>query len=58
MHKARKIYAIKLINGSENESFVVRYMGHTPVDYIKNYYYFVNKSHKDSAKEIENAISY
>lgn len=58
MHKARKTYATKLINGGVDESLVVRQMGHTSIDCTKNHYYFNNKSDEDAAKQIENAISY
>lgn len=58
MHKARKTYATKLINGGVDESLVVKQMGHTSIDCTKNHYYFNNKSDEDAAKQIENAISY
>lgn len=58
MHKARKTYATKLINGGVDESLVVRQMGHTSIDCTKNHYYFNNKSDEDAAKQIESAISY
>ena len=58
MHKARKTYATKLINGGVDESLVVRQMGHTSIDCTKNHYYFNNKSDEDAAKQIEKAISY
>ncbi len=58
MHKARKTYATKLINGGVDESLVVKQMGHTSIDCTKNYYYFNNKSDEDAAKQIEKAISY
>lgn len=58
MHKTRKTYATKLINGGVDESLVVRQMGHTSIDCTKNHYYFNNKSDEDAAKQIEKAISY
>lgn len=58
MHKARKTYATKLINGGVDESLVVKQMGHTSIDCTKNYYYFNNKNEEDAAKQIEKAISY
>ena len=58
MHKARKTYATKLINGGVDESLVVKQMGHTSIDCTKNHYYFNNKSDEDAAKQIEKAISY
>lgn len=58
MHKARKTYATKLINGGVDESLVVKQIGHTSIDCTKNYYYFNNKSDEDAAKQIEKAISY
>lgn len=58
MHKARKTYATKLINGGVDESLVVKQMGHTSIDCTKNHYYFNNKSDEEAAKQIEKAISY
>lgn len=58
MHKARKTYATKLINGGVDESIVVKQMGHTSIDCTKNHYYFNNKNEEDAVKQIERAISY
>lgn len=58
MHKARKTYATKLINGGVDESIVVKQMGHTSIDCTKNHYYFNNKNEEDAAKQIEKAMSY
>ena len=58
MHKARKTYATKLINGGVDESIIIKQMGHTSIDCTKNYYYFNNKNDEDMVKQIENAISY
>lgn len=58
MHKARKTYATKLINGGVDESLVIKQMGHTSIDCTKNHYYFNNKSDEDAVKQIEKAISY
>lgn len=58
MHKARKTYATKLINGGVDESIVIKQMGHTSIDCTKNYYYFNNKNDEDVVRQIENAISY
>ena len=58
MHKARKTYATKLINGGVDESIVIKQMGHTSIDCTKNYYYFNNKNDEDMVKQIEKAILY
>lgn len=58
IHKARKTYATKLINGGVDERIVIKQMGHTSIDCTKNYYYFNNKNNEDCIKQIENAISY
>lgn len=58
MHKARKTYATKLINGGVDESLVIKQMGHTSIDCTKDYYYFNNKSEGEAQRQIENAISY
>lgn len=58
MHKARKTYATKLINGGVDESLIIKRMGHTSIDCTKNYYYFNNKNDEEAIKQIERAISY
>lgn len=58
MHKARKTYATKLINGGVDESLIIKQMGHTSIDCTKNYYYFNNKSDEEAVRQIEAAISY
>lgn len=58
MHKARKTYATKLINGGVDESLVIKQMGHTSIDCTKNYYYYNNKNDEEAARQIEAAISY
>lgn len=58
MHKVRKTYATKLINGGVDESLVIKQMGHTSIDCTKNYYYFNNKGDEEAARQIEAAISY
>lgn len=58
MHKVRKTYATKLINGGVDESLVIKQRGHTSIDCTKNYYYFNNKSDEGAARQIEAAISY
>lgn len=58
MHKARKTYATKLINGGVDESIVINQMGHTSIDCTKNYYYYNNKNDEEIVKQIERAISY
>lgn len=58
MHKARKTYATKLINGGVDESLIIKQMGHTSIDCTKSYYYFNNKNDKEAIEQIERAISY
>lgn len=58
MHKVRKTYATKLINGGVDESLVIRQMGHTSIDCTKNYYYFNNKTDEEATRQIEMAIYY
>ena len=57
MHKARKTYATKLINGGVDESLIIKQMGHTSIDCTKNYY-FNNKNDEEAIKQIEKAIAY
>lgn len=58
MHKARKTYATKLINGKVDESIVIRQLGHTNISCTKNFYYFNNKNSNEMKDQIEKAISY
>lgn len=58
MHKARKTYATKLINGGVDESIVIKQMGHTSIDCTRNYYYFNNRRMDEAKEQIENAVSY
>lgn len=58
MHKVRKTYATKLINGGVDERLVIQQMGHTSIDCTKNYYYFNNKNDDEAAIQIERAITY
>ena len=51
MHKIRKTYATRLLNGGVDEKLVTRQMGHTDILTTKNYYYFNNRN-DDEAKEI------
>ena len=51
MHKIRKTYATRLLNGVVDEKLVTRQMGHTDILTTKNYYYFNNRN-DDEAKEI------
>ena len=58
MHKTRKTYATKLINGKVDERIVIKQLGHTDISCTKNFYYFNNKDIEEAKKQIELAVSY
>ena len=57
MHKTRKTYATKLINGQVDERIIIRQLGHTDISCTKNFYYYNNKDISDARKQIERAVS-
>lgn len=58
MHKARKTYATKLINGNVDEKIIEKQMGHTTIDCTKNYYYFDNKTNMEAMLQLAQATHY
>ena len=56
LHKARKTYATKLLNGGVDEMLVIKQMGHTDISTTKGFYYFDNREESESVKMIRNAI--
>lgn len=56
MHKARKTYATKLLNGHVDERIVTKQLGHTDISCTKNFYYFNNKDQEEARAQIEHAI--
>ena len=58
MHKARKTYATKLLDGNVSERLIILQMGHTDIDCTKNFYYFNNKEEEEAREEIEKALNY
>ena len=58
MHKTRKTYATKLINGKVDERIVIKQLGHTDISCTKSFYYFNNKDIEEAKKQIELAVSY
>ena len=58
MHKARKTYATKLINGGVDESIVIKQMGHTSINCTKQYYYFNNRCNEEARRQVQAALKY
>lgn len=58
IHKARKTYATKLINGNVDERIVIKQLGHTDISCTKNFYYYNNKDMEEVRNQIERAIAY
>lgn len=58
MHKARKTYATKLLDGNVSERLIAIQMGHTDISCTKNFYYFNNKEEEEAREEIEKALYY
>jgi len=58
MHKARKTYATKLLNGKVDERIIIKQLGHTDITCTKNYYYYNNKDMEEAREQIEKAIAY
>ena len=57
MHKIRKTYATKLINGGVDEKIIMKQLGHTDINCTRNYYYYDDKSFEDATKQITKALS-
>lgn len=56
MHKIRKTYATKLINGNVDEKIIMQQMGHTDINCTRNYYYFNDKGIDEATEQIEKAL--
>lgn len=58
LHKARKTYCTKLINGGVDKSVILAQVGHTDIKTTELYYLYNNKNKKQILKQVENAVSY
>ena len=56
LHKVRKTYATKLLNGGVDEMLVIKQMGHTDISTTKGFYYFDNREDSEAVKMIQDAI--
>ncbi len=56
LHKVRKTYATKLLNGGVDETLVIRQMGHTDISTTKGFYYFDNREDSEAVEMIQRAI--
>lgn len=57
IHKARKTYATKLIDGNVPESVIKTQMGHTDIRTTLDHYYFNNKTESEMQEYIAKALS-
>lgn len=57
IHKARKTYATKLIDGNVPESVIKTQMGHTDIRTTLDHYYFNNKTEREMQEYIAKALS-
>lgn len=57
IHKARKTYATKLIDGNVPESVIKTQMGHTDIRTTFDHYYFNNKTDSEIQEYITKALS-
>lgn len=57
MHKIRKTYATKLINGGVDEKIIIKQMGHTNISCTKGYYYYNDKDLSEATEQIMKALS-
>lgn len=57
MHKIRKTYATKLINGGVDEKIIIKQLGHTNISCTKDYYYYNDKDFDEASKQILHALS-
>ena len=57
MHKIRKTYATKLINGGVDEKIIIKQLGHTNIDCTKNHYYYNDKDFEEATNQIIHALS-
>ncbi len=56
LHKARKTYAMRLINAKVDDSLVMSQLRHTDITTTRRFYYFDNRSAKEKSAAIENAM--
>ena len=56
MHKARTTYGTKLIDAKVPDSVIIDQMGHSDIETTRRYYYKLNKSGKEIAKAINEAL--
>lgn len=56
MHKARTTYGTKLIDAKVPDSVIIDQMGHSDIETTRRYYYKLNKSDKEIAKAINEAL--
>ena len=57
MHKIRKTYATRLINGGVDERLIIKQMGHTNFNCTRDYYYYSDKTLDEAQDQITKALS-
>lgn len=56
IHKARKTYGTRLIDGGCEDSLIMQQLGHTSVETTRKYYYFANSTRKHQLAQVQKAL--
>lgn len=56
IHKARKTYGTRLIDGGCEDSLTMQQLGHTSVETTRKYYYFANQTRKHQLEQVQKAL--
>lgn len=56
IHKARKTYGTRLIDGGCEDSLVMQQLGHTSIETTRKYYYFANSVRKHQLEQVQKAL--
>lgn len=58
LHKCRKTFATKLINGGVDKKIIMQILGHSDISTTEQYYYFNNRTFEQEKSQVSNAINY
>lgn len=56
IHKIRKTYGTRLIDGGCEDSLIMQQLGHTSVETTRKYYYFANSTRKHQLAQVQRAL--
>ena len=56
IHKIRKTYGTRLIDGGCEDSLIMQQLGHTSVETTRKYYYFANSTQKHQLAQVQKAL--